>query len=68
MTSLPSSPGVLRSSRIVFQQMMQVISVSSGLRSSFIVPGPTQNSLKLTYVTVAALEMGNLINLSCRQC
>ncbi|WP_050423696.1 hypothetical protein [Bradyrhizobium tropiciagri] len=34
--SLPSLPGELLSSRIVLTQLMQEISVSSGLRSSFI--------------------------------
>ncbi|WP_159450422.1 hypothetical protein [Bradyrhizobium mercantei] len=34
--SLPSLPGELLSSRIVLMQLMQEISVSSGLRSSFI--------------------------------
>lgn len=34
--SLPSLPGELLSSRIVLMQLMQEISVSNGLRSSFI--------------------------------
>ncbi|MCC8983387.1 hypothetical protein [Bradyrhizobium acaciae] len=34
--SLPSLPGELLSSRIVLTQLMQEISVSNGLRSSFI--------------------------------